>query len=145
MNLKSYPKVAVGALIRDSRERILLIRRGHEPNRGKWAVPGGKVEMFESIQDAVKREVMEETGLQVEVRRLLAIVELMEGGFHYVILDFEAEMTGGSPRPSTDADELRFFTLEEALKLDLTYTMRDMLERLNKGDPLPLWVTQISR
>ena len=81
------PVLAVGAVAVVD-DRVLMIRRGHGPAAGEWAVPGGRVEAGELLESAVVREVAEETGLDVVVDELLGWVERFDGDTHYVILDF---------------------------------------------------------
>ena len=107
----------VGAVVHDGVGRLLLVRRGTEPGRGLWSVPGGRVEPGESAQDAVVREVEEETGLRVRAGRLVGTVERDgPGGVVYVIDDFEAHLEEGAAdrlRAGDDADEARWFTSAE--------------------------------
>ena len=77
------PLVAVGSVIFNL-DKVLLVRRLHPPNQDRWAVPGGKVEYGESIREAVIRETIEETGLQVEPRVLMAVVEVFREGYHLI-------------------------------------------------------------
>lgn len=102
------PLVGVGAIIVDADACVLLVKRGHEPMKGCWSLPGGLVELGESLPDAVRREVHEETGLAVDP---LALVELLdridrnETGvrYHYVIADYLCRVTGGVLAASDDA------------------------------------------
>ena len=91
MSTPRNPVLAVGAVALHE-DRLLLVRRGHGPAAGTWSVPGGRVEAFETVHEAVVRETAEETGLRVVVHRFLGWVERMgdeaDGG-HFVILDFE--------------------------------------------------------
>jgi 8-oxo-dGTP diphosphatase len=87
---------AVGAVVRDDRERLLLVRRGHEPGLGRWSLPGGRVEPGESARQAVVREVEEETGLRVVVTGLAGYVERPgPGGVTYEIEDYHARVAPG--------------------------------------------------
>jgi len=112
----------VGAVVRDREGRLLLVRRGTEPGRGLWSVPGGRVEPGESSPEATAREVLEETGVQVSVGELAGIVERPgPGGVVYVIEDFHAVPAPGTstvPRAGDDADDAGWFTEEELLRLD---------------------------
>jgi 8-oxo-dGTP diphosphatase len=113
------PRVAVGAIVvRDG--ALLMVRRAKDPARGLWTVPGGHLEHGEHLADAVRREVAEETGLEVEVRDLMGIFEVV-GDPHFVILDFVA-LAGGdsSPRPGDDVSEVRWVPLADVARLDCT-------------------------
>ncbi|MHB1502951.1 MAG: NUDIX hydrolase [Acidimicrobiales bacterium] len=122
------PVVAVGAIVvRDA--RLLLVRRGHQPEEGKWAVPGGRVEPGERVRDAVEREVAEETGVTVRCGELLGWAERIDTGFHYVILDFEASpVCLVEARPGDDASEARWVPLAEVGDLDLVEGMGEFLK-----------------
>lgn len=100
----------VGALIYDAAGRLLLVQRGHEPARGTWSVPGGKVEPGETARAAVVREVREETGLDVEPLALLVTVErAAPSGGTFVIEDFRCRLLGGTLRAGDDADDAAWF------------------------------------
>ena len=119
------PYVGVGAIIFRENE-VLLIRRGSSPALGKWSVPGGLVELGESLDEAVRREIREEVGLEVRVIDLVAALDrviLDESGrieYHYILLDFLCESAQGDPLAASDADECRFVPLDELPSLDLT-------------------------
>ncbi|AFM25371.1 NUDIX hydrolase [Desulfomonile tiedjei] len=105
------PLVGVGALIMDN-GNILLARRGNPPAKGEWSVPGGLVHVGESLFDAVIREAVEETGLIVQPRYLVELIERIfrdEDGrvrYHYVIADYACTVLGGEPVAGSDADEI---------------------------------------
>ncbi|RLI21545.1 hypothetical protein DRO54_03440 [Candidatus Bathyarchaeota archaeon] len=134
---KEYPKhpmIGVGAIIIQN-GKILIVRRGSEPGKGKWSVPGGLVELGETVEQTVVREVKEECGLDVEVDELIDVVDSMtfdENGklkYHFVILDFFVKIKGGELRPGNDAKGALWVPLEEVEKYDLTKTFREFLKR----------------
>ena len=112
----------VGAVIKDRSGRLLLIRRGHEPGKGLWSVPGGRVEDGESDSAAVVREVREETGLAVAVGRLIGSVRRPGAApeSEYDIRDYAADVTGGTLAPGDDADEAAWAGPAELAALPLT-------------------------
>ena len=103
----------VGAVLLDDAGRLLLIRRANEPGRGRWSVPGGRVQGGETDQRAVIREVAEETGLTVEVMRWLGDVQ-REGpdGAVFDIHDYSCRVTGGTLAAGDDADDARWCDAE---------------------------------
>jgi 8-oxo-dGTP diphosphatase len=115
----SPPTLAVGAIVVHD-DSLLMVLRGREPNKGLWTVPGGRVEAGEYLADALKREVREETGIEIEVGDLLGVLE-RRGEEHFVILDFLAQpLDDMAPRASDDAAEARWVPLREVAKLDCT-------------------------
>lgn len=122
--------LAASAVITDESGRILLVRRGREPGRGLWSVPGGKVEPGESLQEAAVREVREETGLTVSIGRELWTVDVPTGdGRMYEIHDFAATVVSGTLHAGDDADEAGWFTFEELPQVPLVDTLFDHLQR----------------
>ncbi len=106
MTLPPRPSIGVSAIIFDAQERVLLIQRGTPPAQGFWHVPGGKLEAGESLIEGIHREVKEETGLEVIIGPIMAVVERRQEGFHYVIIDFLAQLKDPSQtaiRPADDA------------------------------------------
>jgi mutator protein MutT len=115
--------VGVGAVIVDG-GRVLLVRRGKEPLRGRWIIPGGTVELGETLVDALVREIREETGLVVRPRDLLTVVDRIEsdGGrvaYHYVIVDYLCERVSGEARAGSDAEEVAWASPHELAAYDL--------------------------
>jgi ADP-ribose pyrophosphatase YjhB (NUDIX family) len=98
----------VGALLTDSGGRLLLVLRGNDPGRGKWSVPGGKVEPGEDDETAVRRETFEETRLSVTVRRLVGVVERPAPTGVFVIRDYLCTPTGGTATAGSDAAAVRW-------------------------------------
>jgi 8-oxo-dGTP diphosphatase len=134
---RQYPKkpvVGVGAVILDG-DKILLEKRKNEPSKGKWSVPGGLVELGEDVEQAVIREVKEETGLEVYEPRLVDVVNYVslgeKGGvlYHYVILDYLVTVKSGNPTAASDADALKWVPFNEVEEYDLTESFRLFFRR----------------
>jgi 8-oxo-dGTP diphosphatase len=119
--------LAVGAIvIRDN--HLLMVRRAQEPARGLWSVPGGKVERSEYLTDALKREVLEETGLEIDVGELAGFFEVIGDDDHYVIMDFLSTYSGSDvPRSGDDVDRVRWVPLDEVPSLDCTPRFVELL------------------
>ena len=129
------PIIAVGAIIHDG-ARIVVIRRDREPAKGRWTFPGGGIELGETVRDALRREALEETGLEVEAGDLTAIVDRIlpdDAGriqYHYVILDFLARPIAGALRPGDDASDARWVGLSELDQLDMTEQAKEIARKL---------------
>jgi len=114
--------------MKDSKGRLLLIKRGHEPGAGLWSLPGGRIEPGETDQQAVAREVLEETGLRVECGRLLGPAELPGPGDSVIVVnDYLAVVTGGQLAPADDAADARWVTAADLTTLPLTDGLADYL------------------
>ncbi len=125
----------VGAVMLDSAGRLLLIRRANEPGRGRWSVPGGRVEAGETDYDALIREVAEETGLAIEITcRLGTVQRRAPDGAVFDIHDYGCRITGGTLRAGDDADEARWCDAETLARLPV---VAGLLEALTDWDCLP--------
>ena len=128
--------VAVGAIVTDG-ERVLLIQRGHPPGQGLWSIPGGRVELGETLHAALRREIQEECGLDVDVGDVAIMLDRVtrdsDGSVrsHYLILDFWSTPVG-SPIPdvraSSDASDAGWYTLDQIRQLPTTNKLADYLE-----------------
>ncbi|HTY23586.1 MAG TPA: NUDIX hydrolase [Desulfomonilaceae bacterium] len=134
-----FPLVGVGALItRD--DRVVLVRRGTQPAKGEWSIPGGLVNVGETLKDAVVREALEETGLEVEPVELLELVERIfhdDDGrvqYHYVIADFVCKVRGGNIAAGSDALEAVWIHRDQLRQLNLAaVTLEVILKGLGSG------------
>ena len=108
----SAPLVGIGAVIVHD-GRVLLVRRGNPPLQGHWTLPGGALELGETLLEGVRREIREETGLQVEPVELIELLDRIHKAanrvqFHYVIADYLCRVTGGVLQAASDADAARW-------------------------------------
>jgi ADP-ribose pyrophosphatase YjhB (NUDIX family) len=127
---KKLPRVGSAvAVIAD--DAVLLGVRNKEPHRGKLVLPGGKVRPFESIHEAAEREILEETGIKIEVERQIGVWEIIEPpAEHRVIVYSQARPVGGELRAATDLSDARYYLLDELDELDLTDTVRAVLRQI---------------
>lgn len=131
-----YPRVGVGAFIKKN-DSVLLLKREHEPGKGKWSLPGGIVNLGEKIRDAIKREVEEEVGLKVDIVNIVDIFDSIEYDdkgrvrFHYVIIGFMVKPVGGEVRGSEEASQVKWFKADELKDLEITITTRKLLKEVN--------------
>ena len=124
---REYPKqplVGVGGVV-IRRNQVLLIRRARQPLKGEWSIPGGLVELGEDLAAAVRRELKEETGLDVEPRGIIAVFDRIfrEGRrvkYHYVIVDYVCRLQGGRLRPASDVLDARWVRREDLPQYKLT-------------------------
>jgi mutator protein MutT len=129
------PLVGVGAIIIEQ-GRVVLVKRGHPPLEGKWSIPGGLLEVGETLRTAVVREALEETGLTIEPGELLGVFERVlpdeQGRFryHYVLIDFLCRRISGELLAGDDADEVGWFRQDELAELQLA---RETEEVVLKG------------
>jgi len=126
------PLVGVGAIIIE-RDRVVLVKRGHAPLLGKWSIPGGVLEVGETLRAAVVREVFEETGMTIEPGELMGVFERVvpdEQGrmrYHYVLIDFLCRRIAGELAAADDAEEARWFSREELSSLGLAQETEDVI------------------
>jgi 8-oxo-dGTP diphosphatase len=120
----------VGAIVHDAEHRLLMIRRANPPGAGRWSLPGGRVEVGESDVEAVRREVVEETGLEVEVGiRVGTVVLPGVDGLSYDVRDYACAVTGGRLRAGDDASAARWVRRAELLTLDTAPGLVDTLQQ----------------
>lgn len=129
-----YPIPSVGALILYD-ERILIVKRASPPSIGKWSIPGGVIEIGETAEEAVRREVREEVGIDIQDVELLDIYDSItrdENGrvrYHYLIVEYLARPSSLEIKHSEEVLEYRWVTLEEITRLDVTPSLRELLKK----------------
>jgi 8-oxo-dGTP diphosphatase len=129
-----HPVVAVGVLLLDG-DRVLLVRRARPPQVGRWTVPGGGVELGETLEAAAQRELAEETGLTCALGPVVEVLDRVvrdgEGRieFHYVILDFLGSEPRGELRAGSDAGEARWFRVDELAGIETTDGLVPVVQR----------------
>jgi 8-oxo-dGTP diphosphatase len=135
MSMHEYPdspQSAVGAIvIRD--DEVLLVKRNKPPGRGLWSIPGGSIELGETLQEAAEREIMEETGVIIRAKEPIYTFDVIERDdeghirFHYVIVDLLADYVSGEPSPRTDASEACWVSPRALEELVLSRITRKVL------------------
>jgi ADP-ribose pyrophosphatase len=133
------PRVAVGAIVFKDKQ-VLLVRRGKPPARDLWAIPGGSVEIGETLQRAAEREIFEETGITIQALEPVFTFDYIEwdefgcARFHYVIVDLTADYVRGEPRAGDDAADARWVSSQEMATLKISSKTRQLLkERFGFG------------
>ena len=128
------PILAVGAVILDG-GRVLLVKRGQEPLKGQWSLPGGAVEVGETLDAALAREVREETRLDVRVGPVVEVLDRIQRDasgrieYHYVIIDYLCRVRGGTAASGSDADEVRWVELASLDDYHLTAKTESVIHR----------------
>jgi 8-oxo-dGTP diphosphatase len=117
--------LGIGAVIWNAQGDCLLVRRANPPRQHEWSLPGGKVEFGETLHDALRREIREETGLDIEILGLLDVVELVRDGdagaadAHYVLIDYSARAISGEAMAGSDAADVGWIPPEELHQIPL--------------------------
>jgi 8-oxo-dGTP diphosphatase len=128
------PIIGVGAVVFDM-GRVLLVKRGREPLKGEWSLPGGAVEVGESLETAVAREVFEETGLQVAVGPVIEVLDRIHHGvdgrveYHFVIVDYLCRPNDRRVEPGSDAADARWVALADLPSYHLTSKAQAVIEQ----------------
>lgn len=124
--------IGVGGLLFNRQNQVLLIKRNKPPSQGLWSVPGGKLEAGEGLTECCRREIREETGLDVNVLSLIAVVERRVENFHYVIVDFLVELRdecANTPSAASDVTEARWINLENLENYPLVVGLSEIIRR----------------
>ena len=138
---RDYPErpiIGVGAII-VSDGRVLLVRRATEPLKGEWSIPGGVLELGEKLHDGLRREALEETGLQVEPQDVLEVFDSIfsdEQGrtqYHFVLIDYRCRVLGGEARAGSDVSAVKWVTAAELDQLGLRESIECVLRKALAG------------
>ena len=142
---REYPKapiVGVGAVV-VKQGRVLLVRRANAPNQGQWSIPGGTVELGETLAQAAVREVREECGVEIEPGDVLSTFDLIQRDdkgrirYHYVLIDLAARYVSGEPVAATDAMEVRWVDEKDLERLDVIPRLLPVLRKALQQVPEP--------
>ena len=131
------PIVGVGGIIFHE-DQVLLIKRGMEPSLGQWSIPGGAVHVGETLEEAVRREILEETHLEVEVLTLAKVLDRIfhdpEGRvvYHYVLVDFLCRCKAGELKSDTDAQDARFVSLQDLPSYQIAPVTLEVIHRADR-------------
>jgi ADP-ribose pyrophosphatase YjhB (NUDIX family) len=138
---REYPEspiVGVGGVVFDG-DAVLVAKRGQEPAKGTWSLPGGAVELGEKLIDALKREIREEIGIEIEVGGLIRVLDRIlcdedkRIRYHYVIVDYWGWKVSGEPKPDSDTSDICFVPLQEIHDKEIH---RDVLETILMAERL---------
>lgn len=129
--MREYPDrpiVGAGMLVIEG-GKVLLIKRGNEPNKGLWSIPGGMIRLGESPEEAAIRELKEETGFDAIIENLLGVFNVVirdnygKIKYHYVVIDYLGKVIGGTLRPGSDVMDAKWFNIEEVSKINTSITV----------------------
>jgi mutator protein MutT len=129
------PIVGVGAVVFDGEGRVLLVKRAHEPLKGEWSLPGGGVEIGETLEAAVAREILEETGLTVAVGPVVEVLDRVEHApdgrveYHFVIIDYVCRVLAGPLVCGSDADGVEWVRREDLATYRITEKATSVIDK----------------
>jgi ADP-ribose pyrophosphatase YjhB (NUDIX family) len=129
-----HPIIGVGAVI-VAGGRALLVRRGTEPLRGEWSVPGGMLELGEKLRDGVRREALEETGVEVEPSEVLDVFDSIftdaqgQTQYHYVLIDYLCHPVSGEARAGSDVSDVRWVSAEALPAMGLRESIEQVVRK----------------
>ncbi len=131
----NFPQVGVGAIVFKD-QKVLLVKRSRPPSQGKWSIPGGRLELGETLQEAAEREIREETGVVIRASKPVYTFDLVDRDtagaiqFHYVIVDLAADYISGDPVADDDALDARWVSAHELGALEVSDSTARLLREL---------------
>lgn len=134
-NSLPQPAIGIGGVVFNRHSQVLLVQRDQPPAQGLWSIPGGRQEPGESMVETCMREIKEETGLNIEVRQIVAVVERRIENFHYVIIDFLAQLTDQDrdfPVAQSDVAEARWVDIENLADYSLVEGLAEIIQRSHR-------------
>ena len=129
-----YPRVGVGAVVLYG-DRVLLVRRGGQPSAGRWSLPGGLVELGETTEEALRRELQEECAIDVKLLGLAGVIDRIVHDherrirYHYVLVDYAVEALSDAVKAGSDAAEATWVNIDRVHEMDVTDGVVAMIER----------------
>ncbi|MDW7681729.1 MAG: NUDIX hydrolase [bacterium] len=136
--VREYPKaplVGVGVVVYNEQKKVILVRRGNDPNKGLWAIPGGNVEIGEQVHLTAIRELLEECNVHIEPYDLLGVVDLIlkdnngKVQYHYVLIEYLAKYVEGELKPGSDVSNTGWFAKQELSGLAVPEVTMKILEK----------------
>ncbi len=128
------PLVGVGAVIVQE-GKVVIVQRGSEPLKGQWSVPGGALEIGETLRQCAEREALEETGLRVQAGEVLEVFDAIhveaDGRvqYHYVLVDFACRLLGGELKAGADAVQAKWVTLDQLIDYEIAETAKKVISK----------------
>lgn len=136
----STPLVGVGVITFNVENKVLLVKRGNEPSKGLWSIPGGMVELGERVREAAIREVREECDIDIEPEDVISVVDLIlkesdgKVKYHYILIDYLAKYIGGDLNPQSDVLDAGWFSKDDIMMIEIPDVTRKVLEKAFKLD-----------
>ncbi len=130
----THPVAGIGAVVIHN-DQVLLVKRAKAPKKGLWCIPGGKIKLGETLQQAAEREIKEETGVIIKAGAPLYVFDLIiDAEYHYIIIDLLAEYISGTPKAGDDASDAKWFSLRHLNDPNIDSETRELLVRFMRRE-----------